>query len=360
MNQVLDDSPGGTAGGSAASRRAPLKQAFSWLVAVLIIAAIFLSAERIELDRVIEVLRDSNLLLVGLAVAVNLTLNTFARVSRRRVLLDAASGGGPALDLLEFTRLYFASCAANNVLPARAGDLLFAVQLRGRGYRLAAVLVAQFAEKLVEVFSLWILILPTIGLGTMSAELNRALYLFLVAGLVGAALLGVVLAAAPKPGSAPRPVAVGRSTGALARWWRRSVISARTAMDSLRKVASPRIALRALAWSSAQDASDVLMVGLVALAVDVHVGPGGWLLVYLAVNLASALPSTPGQIGLIEAGALLALVGLGAGPNRAMAFALLYHAAHLIPTTLMGLPVLLRLRWEEEREPAPGGSAPSP
>ncbi|MEO8361939.1 MAG: lysylphosphatidylglycerol synthase domain-containing protein [Vicinamibacteria bacterium] len=59
------------------------------------------------------------------------------------------------------------------------------------------------------------------------------------------------------------------------------------------------------------------------------------------------MPSTPGQIGLIEAGAVFALVGLGVGPNRSLAFALLYHAAHLLPLTLLGLPPLLRLRWRD-------------
>ena len=88
-------------------------------------------------------------------------------------------------------------------------------------------------------------------------------------------------------------------------------------------------------------------------------GPGGWLLVYLAVNLASALPSTPGQIGLIEAGAVFALVGLGVGPNHSPAFALLYHLAHLLPTTLLGLPLLLRLRWQETY-PQGAPLAPSP
>ena len=88
-------------------------------------------------------------------------------------------------------------------------------------------------------------------------------------------------------------------------------------------------------------------------------GPGGWLLVYLAVNLASALPSTPGQIGLIEAGAVFALVGLGVGPNHSPAFALLYHLAHLLPTTLLGLPLLLRLGWQETY-PQGAPLAPSP
>ena len=87
------------------------------------------------------------------------------------------------------------------------------------------------------------------------------------------------------------------------------------------------------------------MVAFIAQAVGVHVGPGGWLLIYLTVNLAATMPGTPGQIGLFEAAAVLALVGQGVGQAQALAFALLYHAVHLVPLTLVGAAPLVRMRF---------------
>jgi uncharacterized membrane protein YbhN (UPF0104 family) len=321
----------------------------------VLIGSLVLLLDRLDLRLVLDLVASSHPGLLAAAVLVNLTLNTYTRVSRRRALLLASAGPAPDIGLGELTRLFFATYAANNLLPARAGDVLFAVALQRRGYRMASVVAAQLSEKFVELASLWLLIPVTLFLRDMTPRLDRALYLFLALGGVFGALFiafvrggGRTLPARLRVEHAPRGTLLRLVHHAERGFW--------VALDSIRRIATPPVALRALAWSSGQDASDILMVGLVALAVGIHVGPGGWLLVYLAVNLASALPSTPGQIGLIETGAVFALVGLGVGPNRAMAFALLYHLAHLIPITLLGLPLLLRLRFQEKQQ----GGAPLP
>jgi uncharacterized protein (TIRG00374 family) len=345
---------------SPASRgpRSRWSRPLAWIFAALLIGSLFLLLRSLHLRRVLDLILTSQPGFLALAVLVNLTLNTYARVRRRRILLRAAAANAPDLGLPDLTRLFFASYAANNLLPARAGDILFAVQVGRRGYRLASVVAAQLSEKIVELSSLWLLIPVTLLLKDLSPALDRALYLFLSAGGVAAVLFIAFVRAGGS--SLPRGLRTEGSTPrSLRRFLHHLQRSAWITLDSIRRIASPRVALRALLWSCAQDASDVLMVGLVALAVGIHVGPGGWLLVYLAVNLTSALPSTPGQIGLIEAGAVFALVGLGQGANHSMAFAVLYHLAHLIPITLLGLPLLLKLRWQE-KHPEGAPALPSP
>ncbi|MEO8362281.1 MAG: lysylphosphatidylglycerol synthase transmembrane domain-containing protein, partial [Vicinamibacteria bacterium] len=284
------------------ARRTLPGRLLAWLLVALLIVSLFAALQQLDVSRVVALLVDSRLRFVALAVFVNLTLNTYARVNRRAVLLRAAAGQGEALKFWELTWLYFASYAANNLLPARAGDLLFAVQMKRRGFRMASVLAAQLSEKVVELSSLWILIPPTLALTEMSPGMDIVLYLFL---LTGALVFGMfVLFLRSDPADQPPRISLQAAPkGSVLRLWQRAKHGAWVALDSIRRTATPRVAVRALAWSCGQDASDILMVGLVALAVDIHVGPGGWLLVYLAVNLASALPSTPGQIGLIEAGA---------------------------------------------------------
>jgi uncharacterized membrane protein YbhN (UPF0104 family) len=63
------------------------------------------------------------------------------------------------------------------------------------------------------------------------------------------------------------------------------------------------------------------------------------------VNVAIAIPSTPGQVGVFEAGAVIVLGTLGVGRSEALAFALLYHAVHVLPVTALGL-LGLRGAWQ--------------
>ncbi len=60
------------------------------------------------------------------------------------------------------------------------------------------------------------------------------------------------------------------------------------------------------------------------------------LLALLLVNLAVALPISPGNAGTHELGGTLALSLAGAPTEQAVAFALLYHAVQTIPLVLAG------------------------
>jgi len=55
------------------------------------------------------------------------------------------------------------------------------------------------------------------------------------------------------------------------------------------------------------------------------------------------VPSTPAQVGALEVGALAALQLLHVDKEPALAFALLYHAAQVLPLIAAGLLFELRL-----------------
>jgi hypothetical protein len=59
--------------------------------------------------------------------------------------------------------------------------------------------------------------------------------------------------------------------------------------------------------------------------------------VLLFVNLATAIPASPGQLGTHEIASAAAMRMQGALPEQAVAFALLYHFAQLVPVLLLGL-----------------------
>jgi hypothetical protein len=97
-------------------------------------------------------------------------------------------------------------------------------------------------------------------------------------------------------------------------------------------------------------ALDVAMVVLCLRAVHLdYIQPAGALLILVSLNLAISLPSTPGQLGAFEGGAVLGLHFLGAPPVESTAFALLYHAVQVIPVTILGLPGM-RLAGKAEAE----------
>ena len=79
-------------------------------------------------------------------------------------------------------------------------------------------------------------------------------------------------------------------------------------------------------------------------ALGIDAPPSVWALVLLGINFAILLPSTPGQIGVLEAGAVLALSSAGIPAAPAAAFAVVYHAVHLVPSTALGL-VAISLPW---------------
>jgi hypothetical protein len=114
-------------------------------------------------------------------------------------------------------------------------------------------------------------------------------------------------------------------------------------LDAVRLLGSSRVWARSLAWSLLSDVTDVLMIALVLAAVQVSLPPASWVLIYAAINLVLIAPSTPAQIGVLEVGAVAALGALGVDEHAALAFALLYHAAHVVPPTLAGAILLPRL-----------------
>jgi peptidoglycan/xylan/chitin deacetylase (PgdA/CDA1 family)/uncharacterized membrane protein YbhN (UPF0104 family) len=60
------------------------------------------------------------------------------------------------------------------------------------------------------------------------------------------------------------------------------------------------------------------------------------LLVVLATTLSSALSISPGNAGAFELACVVALSGVGVAREPALAFALGYHAVHLVPVALLG------------------------
>ena len=107
-------------------------------------------------------------------------------------------------------------------------------------------------------------------------------------------------------------------------------------VQALRAVHAERSWVRSLLWSIFSDLVDLLLVALCLRALGIAVRPAVWAMVLLSVNFALLLPTTPGNIGVLEAGAVVALVAAGVPAEAALAFALVYHAIQLVPERCLG------------------------
>lgn len=301
------------------------------LAAVAVLAGTVVYFRDLDLRELGRSLVANDWRLTAVAALLNLGPLTLARVMRWRALLPRDTATGRLPDPRFLCRVNLAAYAASNVLPFRAGEAWRTTSLRERhGHAWHSIIAVQLVEKLVEAMSLTTFALPV-------ALFPRPTALPMVLGLATAGALAVLGIAR-----------LGRLRGTALRWpW---LARAGEAFHSLE---SRRAWIMSFGWALVSDLIDLTMIGLCLAAVGLHVPFLTSCAVLVGVNLASLLPSSPGQIGLVEAGAVLALASSGVGQPQALAFALLYHAAHLVPTTVGGGLVLAAGELSRLRAPRP-------
>src|SRR5262249_42082598 len=149
----------------------------------------------------------------------------------------------------------------SNLLPARAGEALRAVELHRRhGYPLPGLVTVQLVETLVGAVTLGLCTLPMVPLGRAPAELSVPIFVFALLGPTGMAALLVLarLVPARPPGLPPESAGVTRVARILA--GARSLVH--RLLEAVRLIGSLRVWAGSSAWSFLSDVTDVLMIGL--------------------------------------------------------------------------------------------------
>lgn len=286
-------------------------QRLRWGLALVLLAALlWWSLRGTDPHSFLAALAGADPRLLGLAALLNLVVFTLLAGWRLQVVLEPLPHPQP-LSFRHLLSLTLAQSAAHNLLPAPGGQAFRALYLvRHDGFDLADMVAAQIFEKLLEGLAIAVEVAILTAVLPMSSELRHSL------GLVGGAAAALTLAAL-----------------VLAR------ISARLA--AFRGV---RLWGLGLASSLLADLTNALMVVLVLGSLGASLPLSACFVVCLAMRLTGLVPSTPGQWGVQEAGAVAALRLFHIEAQTAMAFALLYRAAYWIPTTAAGLFELRRLR----------------
>jgi uncharacterized protein (TIRG00374 family) len=237
-----------------------------------------------------------------------------------------------------FTSIYFIASAAHHLLPSPVAEVARTLYVRRRwGYSLGALVAAQLAELIIDGLGMGLEFFALSSQIRLPGSVERgslgmAIALVLLFGIGGFLLIAYVWGR-EHPDS---ELESARATGPMLRFVQKLAI----AMHRLRQ---PKLWLLSLGASVTNDLANTLTFGMVCLAVDVKLSVGVWLIAMVAGRLASILPATPGQFGILEAGLMVTLLPFGVEKSRALAIAVLYHLVHFAPVMLVGL-------WEFRRQ----------
>lgn len=248
-------------------------------------------------------------------------------------------------------RYTIAAFAASAIAPARAGEVLRLWELKRRdGVPVSATAAVALAEKLLDGVSMLILVAPVPWLiPGLPRWVDTS-----IAVLAGIALVAFLALY----------VAIGRvGDASSARSWFARFLAGMHVLRSPRRLALAMLTLMVV-W-----AADVGELLCVSHAVGISLSVPAAILVLFSLNVAIAVPSTPASVGALEVGMMAAMRVLGIGGERALAFALLYHALQVIPLIAVGLALEVRLvlgreprgpEVSEVSDPLPAAPQPAP
>lgn len=334
-------------------RRANLKRALTALASAILLALALRHVDAVALGRS---LAGANYWLVAVAAAVYF-VDLGLRSLRWRVLLGVVCP-------VSWRRLYpvlTIGYMANNLLPARLGELTRAY-LVGRREQISAstVLASVALERVLDgvvVVGLLVMVLPSLPRTDWLGPLMRA------AGLTFGAGLGVCLSLA---------VAQPAWLGVLIRraGWVPPALSQRVATPLRRFLAglgvlrSPGALVQTTLLSIAIWGVGAVIYLLVAAAFGTSLSVVGAIAAICIVNLATAVPLAPAGLGAFEVAAVAVFTLLGMSETMAAGVTIVLHAVLVVPVVAAGLIFLWRLNlslgslWADprpsKREPLPG------
>lgn len=249
---------------------------------------------------------------------------------RWRYLFDAAR---VQVSLRQLVPTLCVGCGANNVLPARGGDLLRIESLRQQaGVPAFIVAGTLFAERLLDglVLAAWI-VLGAALIGESGAMLLTGI------GLAAGAVLGVVLVALASRNPERAETLVWRLTRRLPeRWHARIGRATANFVEGLGAFRAGGPLVRVLWTSVAIWLADFGMYVVIGHAFGLGLPLGGYFLLEGIGNLALGVPATAAGLGSFDYLTFVAAKAIGAGGAGATGYVLTVHAFTVVPITLVG------------------------
>ncbi len=303
-----------------------------WLVTGL---ALFFAFKGIEWHELWTSIKSADPLLIAAAFLLT-NLSYILRAFRWQLLFPNTH-----LPLLSSLKVLILGFFMNNVLPARAGELVRA-HLGGKvsGESRALVLATIASERLADGLSISLMFVLIIGLfGRGHLDPDYADNLMYVAYLFGGATVAVLLVLLF------RARIFKLSAQLIEKYNRKSLTftlsKAEVFINGLSPLCSPARAFKISLWSIVIWSVELLVYISVAKAFSSDLAISGCVLFLVAVNFSSLIPAAPGGFGVIELVAKNVLLSLGvASSELALSMVL---AQHFIQYLVIGIPGALLL-----------------
>ena len=300
-----------------------------WLIAFALAGVLlYFSLRGINWSQVWAVLKRADLGLVAINLLI-LSWSLFLRAYRWRILLQSQKAV-PIADAFWATSAgYF----GNNFLPARAGELVRTMMISASsGLGRMFVLTTALTERLADAITL--VLISSVVLLTLPVKpgwFDRAAKPFALIGICGALAILVIPRLEPLWHRLLRkcPIPEGICNKLIAALEQIN-IGLRTFHDPTRVLGF--FSLTMVIWFS--DAAATL-VGMRALGLTTTLAIA--LLLITGLGLGSALPSTPGYVGIYQFVAISVLVPFGFSKTNAIAYILLAQALQYVLISFWGL-----------------------
>ncbi len=307
-----------------------------WLVAFPIAGILlFFSLRGIEWVRIREVLAGANFLLIALAAMIA-SGNMLMRSLRWRVLLLAETRVAPSTTFWATAMGYF----GNNILPARAGEfirmyLVSSSAKVSKTFVMTTVLLERAADAIALVACTALVLLTLKSVPEWLTKASRPFAI--VCG--GAALLITFLPGLQRLGlnmirKLPLPEAIRqKAAGAVDQ-----VLTGVRAIHHVRRLLL-FLSLTVMIWAT--DAA-VTVIGSYALGLPMSFATA--LLLIASLGLSSAIPSTPGYVGIYQFVAVNVLPPFGFSRTDAIAFILYAQAMSYLQYSFWGVLAMLKCK----------------
>lgn len=299
------------------------------IVAVTLASIIFVRS--LHPAQMLDVLVTANIAWVAVAMLINATLRMGTRVMRTRTLVNVFGADVPMRELAHFI---YGAVALGYLTSPIAGSAARVLALKRHGVSADAMVAVQLWEKTIAGCVLAVFAASML-LFDVPASAHKALIIAAVLGFAGVTTAVIAVA-----GFRFFERRVAEPTGRIRRW----LFDLGRALSRLHDI---RVLAQVFVWSALSELCDVIMLALTLHALGQPAAPAACVLGFIALNVGSAVPSTPGQLGVFEATVAWALTAMGVPPSAALAAGVLYHLVHALPVLVVGLPSLLRIRGEQ-------------
>ena len=327
-------------------QQTPSKPSYrGWYLALTVILAatlLVLAIRGVSWQEMLQTLRQAEPKYLALIIGVG-SLSIFIRGMRWGVLISAENKVNP------FTMFWATSVGyvGNTFLPARAGEVIRSVMLGARtGIAKSYILATAITERIFDVVTLVLIgVVVVPGIGSLPDWLPQAMR---VMGILGVAAIVFLLLLPRMRGLATRLV----SKLPLPEKWRSKIdhllhdflLGAEAFIHPGR--AAGFLGLTVLVWLL--DATGAV---LMSRALNLHFTYPQAFLLLVAMGLSSAIPSTPGYVGIYQFVAVTLLPLYGATRSEALTYILALQASTVLTILVWGTIGFWRLNTGKRQQP---------